>query len=182
MATLYSKVILARHRNLDMIFLNYVLLVVFATCVVLVAASIWAFRFVRTRRPLSRISVRCLAALVVACCIFTAGLSTISALTTITSSPIYSPDGKHALRVDYADAGALGGVTFVMLYANHGFQSNVIFSQEGRTVRAENLRWVSDSEILVPYSIYSPYYRPQVCAGPARIKVHCVEIAPATLQ
>jgi|GEM_PF-3788747 len=165
-----------------MVFLNYVLLIVFATCVVLVAASLWAFRFVRSKRPLSRISVRCLAAFVVACCILTAGLSTISALTTITSSPIYSPDQKHALRVDYADSGAFGGVTFVMLYSNHGFQSNVIFSQEGRTVRAENIRWLSDSEIVVLYSNYSPYYRPQVCAGPARIKVRCVEISPATQQ
>ncbi len=180
---LYCNVVFRRQRCRDraMVFLNYVLLFVFATCVVLVSASIWAFRFVRSRRPFSRISVRCLAVFVVACSILTACLSTILALTKITPSPIYSPDRKRALRVDYADSGALGGVTFVMLYSNHGLQSDVIFSQEGRTVRPENLRWISDSEILVPYSIYSPRYSPQVCAGPARVKVRCVE-TPAVMQ
>jgi hypothetical protein len=159
-----------------MVFVNYVMLIVLASSIVLMAASIWAFRFVKGRRPRLRIPIRCVATFAVAFCSLTTGLFTISDLTTISSSATYSPDRQHALRVDYADSGALGGVTFVELYWNHGLCSSVIFSQEGRTVRAENLRWISNSEVLVPYSVYSPDRRPQVCRGSSQVKVGCVEI------
>ena len=97
-------------------------------------------------------------------------------LVTTTSAPVFSPDHTRALRVTDHDEGGLGGSTTVDVFWDHGLHSNMIFNGGWKQVEAKDVRWLSNSEILLPYSLISPEYRPDVCKGFAEIKVTCIPV------
>src|SRR5580658_3436372 len=68
------------------------------------------------------------------------------------SNPIYSPDHQSAVRIRVANIGGPGGSTDVELFTAHGFKTDSIFRGGWNAVEANDVRWVSDSELLVRYS------------------------------
>jgi hypothetical protein len=85
------------------------------------------------------------------------------------SNPIYSPDHKSAVRIMVADVGALGGSTDVELFTLHGFNTYTIFSGGSAAVKAEDVHWVSSSELVVQY--FGTQYGGQDTSA---VKVQCM--------
>ena len=85
------------------------------------------------------------------------------------SEPIYSPSRKMAARIVEYDASGLGGADdTVKLFTAHGFSSDVVFFGEFKSVKAQNIRWKSDSELEISYE-GTPYQ----CTSTRRVKVLC---------
>lgn len=68
------------------------------------------------------------------------------------STPIYSPSGKMAARIEDADEGATGGETSVELYWAHGFREQTIYEGEWKSVQQSDIKWNSDSGLVIHYS------------------------------
>ncbi|MFL6302582.1 MAG: hypothetical protein ACJ72H_03490 [Candidatus Sulfotelmatobacter sp.] len=85
------------------------------------------------------------------------------------SEPIYSPSRKMAARIVEYDASGLGGADdTVKLFTAHGFSSDVVFFGEFKSVKAQNIRWKSDSELEISYE--GTQYQ---CTSTRRVKVLC---------
>jgi hypothetical protein len=85
------------------------------------------------------------------------------------SEPVYSPNRKMAARIIEYDASGLGGADdTVELFTAHGFRSDVVFFGGFKSVRAQNLRWKSDSELEISYE-GTPFH----CTSTRRVKVLC---------
>ena len=85
------------------------------------------------------------------------------------SEPVYSPNRKMAARIVEYNASGLGGANdTVKLFGAHGLSSDVVFFGEFKSVKAENIRWKSDSELEIPYE-GTPYQ----CTSTHRVKVVC---------
>jgi hypothetical protein len=84
------------------------------------------------------------------------------------SSPLYSPNGRMAVRIRISDEGALGGSTSVELFSAHGFNTSEVFQGASLTVKPEDVHWKNDSELEIRYDgeIYS-------CSNAGIVKVHC---------
>ena len=83
------------------------------------------------------------------------------------SEPIYSPSRKMAARIVEYDASGLGGADdTVKLFTAHGFSSDVVFFGEFKSVKAQNIRWKSDSALEISYE-GTPYQ----CTSTRRVKV-----------
>jgi len=84
------------------------------------------------------------------------------------SIPIYSPDHQSAVRVRVANIGGPGGSTDVELFTARGFKTYSVFRGGWKTVEADDVKWVSDSELLVRYSgmMFG-------CESTDDVKVHC---------
>jgi hypothetical protein len=85
------------------------------------------------------------------------------------SEPVYSPNRKMAARIVEYNASGLGGADdTVKLFTAHGFSSDVVFFGQFNSVKAQNIRWKSDSELEIPYE-GTPYR----CTSTRRVKVVC---------
>jgi hypothetical protein len=86
------------------------------------------------------------------------------------SEPVYSPNGKMAARVIEYNASGLGGADdTVKLFTAHGLSSDVVFFGKLKSVKAQNIRWKSDSELEISYE-GTPYQ----CTSTRRVKVLCL--------
>jgi len=66
------------------------------------------------------------------------------------SEAVYSPNRKMAARIVEYNASGLGGADdTVKVFTAHGFSSDVVFFGEFKSVRAQNIRWKSDSELEI---------------------------------
>jgi hypothetical protein len=87
------------------------------------------------------------------------------------SEPIYSPNRKMAARIVEYNASGLGGADeTVKLFTAHGFSSDVVFFGEVKSVKAQNIRWKSDSELEISFE-GTPYQ----CTSTRRVKVLCFD-------
>lgn len=68
------------------------------------------------------------------------------------STPIYSPSGTMAVRVENSDGGATDGESFVVLYWAHGLRQQTIFWGPFGTVKVGDIRWINDSSVSIHYS------------------------------
>ena len=88
------------------------------------------------------------------------------------SEPVYSPNRKMAARIAEYNASGLGGADdTVKLFTDHGFYSDIVFLGEFKSVRRENIRWKSDSELEISYE-GAPYQ----CTSTRRVQVLCLDI------
>lgn len=86
------------------------------------------------------------------------------------SEPIYSPNRTMAARIVEYNASGLGGAeNTVKLFTAHGLISDVVFFGEFNSVKAQNIRWKSDSELEIS-SEGTPYR----CTSTRRVKVLCL--------
>ena len=73
------------------------------------------------------------------------------------STPIYSPSGKLAARIEYSDGGATGGETYVELFWAHGFREQTLYEGEWMSVRPSDIKWNSSADLVIHYSAaYNP--------------------------
>jgi hypothetical protein len=73
------------------------------------------------------------------------------------STPIYSPSGKLAARIEYSDGGATGGETYVELFWAHGFREQTLYEGEWMSVRQSDIKWNSNADLVIHYSAaYNP--------------------------
>jgi hypothetical protein len=86
------------------------------------------------------------------------------------SEPVYSPSRKMAARIVEYNASGLGGADdTVRLFTAHGFRSDVVFLGEFKSVKAQNIRWKSNSELEISYE-GTPYQ----CTSTRGVKVICL--------
>jgi hypothetical protein len=158
-----------------MLFINWFLfrmVVVFVAAIVGCAAAIWA---TRRRKLLIRIPV-----LVVSVPIGVIGALLISLVVLgqlmgcdTHSRPLYSPDGKSAVRIETFDGGGTGGDTSVVFYTMHGFRTSKVFNGGWRSVEDGDIQWVNDSNLLIRYGHYWDGYD-ESCQSTQNIRVQCV--------
>ena len=65
--------------------------------------------------------------------------------------PVYSPDGKMAVRVRSADEGWLEESSSVELFRDHGLRADVVFRGGWEAVDASSLHWKSNSVLEIHY-------------------------------
>jgi hypothetical protein len=117
--------------------------------IVLPVLGIW---LVRNNRWPVRIPVRVLSALVLFCGLFLLTIVLALPSPNAYSVPVYSPSRNMAARIDNYNAGPLGGAyDSIEVFTSHGFASDVVYSGEFESVRAEDLRWKSNSELEIYY-------------------------------
>ena len=88
------------------------------------------------------------------------------------SEPVYSPNRKMAASIVEYNASGLGGADdTVKLFRAHGFSSDVVFFGEFNSVKAQNIRWKSDSELEISYE-GTPYR----CTSTRHVRVLCLSV------
>jgi hypothetical protein len=154
--------------NRAMLFIEWWLVRRFAFGLIVVAAGI-AGLFIRIRSGALRIFLRIFSVPVV----LAGALSLLLQWTAIGcqsySGPVFSPNGKMAVRVSTADLGGLGGSSAVELYAEHGFITDTAFAGEFASVDPAGIQWRGDSELDVFYR-----GKPYLCQDVYHVKVHCI--------
>lgn len=81
---------------------------------------------------------------------------------------IYSPTGTFAARIELDDYGATGGDESVDLFWARGLMQSTVFAGDWGTVEPSDVRWKSDSELLISYDgrVYN-------CKSTSAVKVTC---------
>jgi hypothetical protein len=75
-----------------------------------------------------------------------------------------------AVRIVEYDASGLGGAdNTVELFTGHGFNSDVVFRGEFRSVDLQSIRWKSNSELEVTYEGTA-----HQCISTGSVVVHCI--------
>lgn len=85
------------------------------------------------------------------------------------SAPVYSPSGKEAARVESIDGGATGGNTSVEIFWMHGFGQANVFTGDWYAVGAQDIRWLSDSDLVISYDGLTGS-----CYSTTHIKITCI--------
>jgi uncharacterized membrane protein len=140
-----------------MVFLDYTLVIAYVVLLVFVAVGVIGFRFAIRKRGVARafLCVVSILTLVAGWVIFESfkfGYAQVSF-----SSPVFSPDRKHAIRIE--DDGIDSKVpTTLYLYSNHGFIVDRVFQGTWKAVKATDVRWLSNSEVLISYGHSSEKY------------------------
>ena len=88
--------------------------------------------------------------------------------------PRYSPNGKIAARIETSSEGALGGDTFVTIYAAHGFTTKTIFAGDWRSVEDRDIQWLDDSHLVIHYVPYRERDVRNSCEDTRNVHVTCV--------
>ena len=141
-----------------------------AACILL---GVWVFAAVRLQKVLVRLPVRFGAVVLVVFGLVAGLFFGLGSLSNSNSAPIYSPDHKHAIRVEDLDYGATGGDTLVLLYSAHGFLMDVIFSGEWKVVEAKDVQWFGNTAARIKYRA-SPFKAS--CQGARGISVRCEQV------
>ena len=116
------KLILVARQHVEcqaysVIFLDYTRMEPFAICLLFGLASVWLFHVVRLYRKAIRIPIQAgsFLAVIASTLLFLFFGCGELLLETTHSEPLYSPNGRSALRVTDVDAGALGDGSYVQL-------------------------------------------------------------------
>jgi hypothetical protein len=118
----------------------------------LIALPVLAVWLVRNNRWPVRIPVRVLSVLLLLCGLFLLIIVVALPSPHAYSVPAYSPSRSMAARIDNYSAGPLGGAyDSIELFTSHGLASDVVYSGEFESVRAEDVRWKSNSELEIYY-------------------------------
>ncbi len=90
------------------------------------------------------------------------------------SEPVYSPNKDLAVRIVEYNASGLGGADdTVELFSRHGLSSDSVFIGEFDSVKVQNIRWKSDSELEILYRGTL-----QKCTSTRRVQVRCLSSQP----
>lgn len=152
-----------------MLFIEWGLIGRFCLCLALIAAAIVAFRLPRERYPRLQQALRSLSWPLTVFAVLFLALNLLAAGCQTWTAPLYSPDGKMAVRVRAADEGWLGEWTAVELFSAHGLRKAVIFHGPWDSVNAGDLRWKNNSKLEI-------YYQENVfyCGHAFGVSVHCI--------
>lgn len=160
-----------------MIFMNYRLIMIFIVCAALLTSGIWGLLKLKHRKyvlawlPARLAAIGLIAVSSLLMLLFGCGM-----LVTTSSKPFCSPDRSHAIRITDHDEGATGGGTTVDVFWDGGLHSMMIFNGGWKQVEAKDVRWVSNSKIIISYSLPAPEYKPELCQGFAEIEVTCLPV------
>jgi hypothetical protein len=161
-----------------MFFFNFGSFRLYCMCATCILLGVLALKAVRSKKLLIKVPVEfgsvvlVLLGLIAGVLFFGLG-----ELTESHSAAIYSPDRKHAIRVENSDEGAVGGSTFVVLYSVHGLRTDMIFLGEGGAIQAKDIYWISNEAVLVSY--HHPSQPPRVCASARGVTVRCEQALEA---
>jgi hypothetical protein len=150
-----------------MLILDPAAVIAYGVLFVLVILAAVGFRFAGRKTGVVRLILR-----IVAVTVFIAGLLVTVAFRmgsdlSSFSSPIYSPDHKHALRIEDVKMEP-GPRTTVYLYSNHGFLIDRVFYGTLGSVTAKDIHWLDNSSVLITYG---PPSAKQFCASTAQVRV-----------
>jgi hypothetical protein len=159
-----------------MIFVDWGFVWEFVAFAAVIAGGIWGFRKVQPRSAAIRLPVRIVSSLFAGASLLLLTMVSCGEAVTTHSTPLYSPDGKQAVRTNDYDAGALGGWTTIYLYSDHGFYSQSILGGLWKNAEIKDVRWLSDSEILISVPQWSPDEKLPECASTNHVKVTCVGV------
>jgi hypothetical protein len=150
-----------------MIFLDHSLVIAYAVLLVFAALGAIGFRFAIRKRGVLRASLSVVAILtLVAGWVIFASFKLGYAQVRF-SPPIFSADRMHALRIE--DDGIDSKIpATVYLYSNHGFIVDRVSQGTWKAVKAADVRWLSNSEVLI---IYGNSSRKYYCASTREVKV-----------
>lgn len=158
-----------------MIFINYRFTLVLLTPLFLILLGGWIYQLMRRKTN----SGAWLAARVVAIGIMSLGgllLLMVGCAAgfnkTINYAPVYSNDHRYAARVSDFDGGALGGNTEVTLFTDGGFRNKDVLYGGWKIVEAQDVHWISNSELLIEYPTDTGW-DPPACSNFKDIKVIC---------
>jgi hypothetical protein len=140
----------------------------FAILLALLAVSCVAIWLVRKQRRSLRIATAVLGSPIAVLATLFLGLQALAVGCLSYSEPVYSPDHRQAARVRTDDEGAIGGNSHVELFSKHGFSSTEVYWGEWRSVNAEDIRWLSDTELEIMHD-----GRMYECQSFSTVKVHC---------
>jgi hypothetical protein len=150
-----------------MIFLEYSLAIAYVVLLVFLALGVIGFRFAIQKRGVLRaflclVSILALVAGGVIFGSFKFGYAQVGF-----SSPVFSPDRKHAIRIEDDGIDSKASTT-VYLYSNHGFIVDRVFQGTWKAVKVTDVRWLSNSEVLIIYGKSSQKY---YCASTREVGV-----------
>jgi hypothetical protein len=153
-----------------MIFPNYFVLCEYAVCVAFLAIGAWIFRVSRNKPDQVQTALRILSVMLLAAGWLVALLHFASAGNDSYSPPIYSPDRKHAIRIDQWNRGPVSGGNWVVLYSFHGLIVDRIAHGEWKSLGPESVKWAGNSEIAITWKDFrTPYW----CESAQTIVVRC---------
>jgi hypothetical protein len=151
-----------------MIFLDYGEILGNSVLLVLALAALLGFRIAYRRKGAIRILLFAISILVLAGSVLIGMAYRLGrAEMTHISSPIYSPDQRHALRIE-DDKMDSGSRTTVYLYSGHGIIVNRVFYGTLGSVKVEDIHWLSNSTVLITYAFPNAK---QFCASTRQVTV-----------
>jgi hypothetical protein len=158
-----------------MLFIDYDIILTYAVCIGITVLGLGIYRSMKTVRSIYlRLSARFLASGLVAfgslLLLFFAGCGGPGGAN---SNPIFSPDHRYAVRVSDFDYGATGGDTSVSVFGDYGFRNATVLYGPWKIVRAKDIRWKSNSEVLIQFQPNTAYDPPN-CKNLGSVKVTCV--------
>ena len=95
---------------------------------------------------------------------------------TTQSAPIYSPDHSSAVIVSNADSGALGGSTYIQLYAKHGFVNYLVFVGDYAQTDRTHVRWLDGNRLEI--SFWQSRLAPR-CSSNRFVTIVCTPLLPS---
>ena len=150
-----------------MVFLDPSAIIACSVLVFLVALGVIGFCFARRKTGLIRLLFRIGSIVILAGCLVVTAAWRLGAALAAYSVPIYSPDHKHAFRVEEENIDSRG-VTRVYLYSDHGLVVNRVFEGIWRSTKVEDIHWLTNSEASILYEYSTEKY---LCASTRDVKV-----------
>jgi hypothetical protein len=86
------------------------------------------------------------------------------------STPIYSPDGEKAARIQTDDEGATGGNSSVEVFEAHGWDEENVYWGDWRSIEPDGVHWIDNSHLRIEYDNVREYH----CDSSRRVVVECV--------
>jgi hypothetical protein len=152
-----------------MIFFNWEIIGVYAVLLAILLASGGVIRAARKWRKSLRVTATILSWPFAVLAILLLGLEFLVSGCETNAPPMYSPDHLKAARVETDDEGATGGNSQVVIFSNHGFTSAEVYWGEWKSVDAQDINWISNSELQITHD--EPMY---VCKSTSTVVVRCV--------
>jgi hypothetical protein len=150
-----------------MIFYDPSAVIAYSVLIILIALGVIGFRYAQRKTGANRMFLRVGSFVVVAGGLLITAAWRLGAALTSFSPPIYSPDHKYALRVADENIDSRG-VTRVYLYSDHGLVVKQVFQGRWKSAKAEDIHWLSNSEVSILYEYSSDKY---VCASTSEVRV-----------
>jgi len=152
-----------------MIFFNWWVIGLYTVLIAILLASGGVIRAARKWRKSLRVTAKVLTWPIAVLTALLLGIELLVPGCVTTSPPVFSPDRSKAARVRTADEGATGGDSSVEIFSNHGFSYTQVYWGEWESVRDQDLRWVSNSELQITHA--EPMYQ---CKSTSTVTVRCV--------
>jgi len=152
-----------------MVFVEWYPIAVYCLLFAMVSIAALIFWSVRKRKWTFRLPLRLISAILVITAAFILTIGGAFPNPNSYSVPVYAPDRRAAARVWNYDPGPLGKAeSYVEVFTAHGFRSHVVFSGEWQSIKAENIRWIGDTQLEL--SSAEPAWS---CVGTTNISVQC---------